>query len=148
MNVVAELLTRITALVDGLAFDHKPSGTKAPVQVIDSFLERPGTGWTEGDDFPLVRVAEYSGAYSSQSRECNVVVVGGIWTAGNVAAGTNDIKTLATALGQLTQLRMLGDYVMASPIKYYFGETEKGNEGRQPHPYHFVTFFLDFTSLV
>jgi hypothetical protein len=147
MNIVTELITRITTLLEGLSFDHKPTGNKTTVQIIDSFLERPGVGWIEGEEFPMVRVAEYSGGFLSRGRESNVVVVGGIWTAGNIAAGTADIKLLAEALGDLTKVRTLGEYRLTTPIKYYFGETEKGHEGQQPHPYHFVTFFLDFSTL-
>lgn len=146
MSITNELIARMTSLVSGLAFDYKPTGETKAVQVVDSFLERPTSSWVEGGEFPFVRIAHYSGAYFSGKEEGSLVVVGGIWTKGNVASGTADIKRLAEALKGLTLIRMLGEYKISTPIKYYFGQTDPGREGVQPHPYHFVTLYLDFAT--
>jgi hypothetical protein len=146
IDLVSQIITKITELTAGLTYDHKPTGEKKPVQVIDTFLPPRDSSWQEGGEYPLIRVAHYKGAYLSQNQTFEVVVLAGIYTAGDIAAGTAAIKELAAAIGKLTQSRLIGNYRLDTPINYQFGDNSRGAEGIQPHPYHYVTFYLQLTS--
>ena len=146
IDLVDQIITRLTELTAGLTYDHKPSGEKRSVQIVDTFLPPRTATWKEGQDYPLIRVAHYKGAYLSQGRDYDVVLMGGIYTAGDIASGTAAIKELEAAIGKLAQSRLIDQYRLATPIEYQFGDSDRGAEGIQPHPYHYVTFYLKFTS--
>lgn len=146
-DLVTQIIAKIAELTTGLTYDHKPTGEKRAVQIVDTFLPDRTEVWQEGQDYPLVRVAHFKGAYLSHNQNFEVVVLAGIYTAGDIAAGTAAIKELAAAIGKLAQSRLIGNYRLDTPINYQFGDNSRGAEGIQPHPYHYVTFYLQLTSV-
>ncbi len=147
MNKLVDLLIdKIGEVCVDLVFTNKSSGQPRGVRVVHSFTPKDNS-WSEGEALPIVRVCQHKGSYLSSRQELSVVVVGAIWTMGDVAAGTRDIKKLADAIGGLTRSRQVGVYKLTTPIDYFFGlETERSREGIQPHPVHIVTFYLNFTT--
>lgn len=138
------LIARLQLLTADLLFDHKPTGIQTAPQVIEAFLPPAGRDWEEGQDHPLVRVAIYKGSFDLRPQTTSAVITGGIWTSGDVVAGTKDIMTLAEALGGIIKPRGYPPFRLVTPVDFYFGDQQSGQEGFQPHPYHYVTLFPTF----
>jgi hypothetical protein len=143
----AETFTaRLVDLTEDLLFDYKPDpvNKRAP-QIIETMLPPRSSGHQEGQEFPLVRWAIHHGGFDRmRPAPFSVILHGGIYTAGNIVAGTRDITALTMALGKIVDNRSFPPYKLETPISFTIGSGEPGQEGLQPHPYYWVTMKLQF----
>ncbi|MGI6655257.1 MAG: hypothetical protein ACOX5Z_00195 [Desulfobulbus sp.] len=143
LDLLDVLLARVGELSADLRLHHLPTGSLRAPRIINGFLPaaRPADR-QEGDEYPLVRVSLHRFAYSVAPTDVEVLLIGGIHTPGTVADGNRDILTLAECLGGMTRFRCLGEYRLIGPIQCALGSQERGEEGIQPHPYHFCMLRL------
>lgn len=143
-GLTAQLISRIQERTSDLRFDHKPTGEKKAPEIIEAFLPPIAREWQEGQDHPFVRVAIYKGVFDLRPNTLSAVITGGIYTAGDVVAGTRDITILAEALGGIIKPRGYPPLRLVTPVSFEFGDQQPGHEGFQPHPYHYVSLFPTF----
>lgn len=141
----ALLTSRLAELTAGLVFEHKPSGTTRPVQVIETMLPPRERNYEEFGEFPLVCWAVHKGNFDARRpAPFSVAITGAIWTSGTIVDGSRDIVRLATALGNIVKRRSFAPYRLETPVPFQIGDTRAGNEGLQPHPTYWLTMQLNF----
>lgn len=143
----ANLLTdRLADLTQDLLFDYKPTGEKVSPHIVETMLAPKAAGYQEGQEFPLVRWAIHEGGFDfMRPSPFGIIVHAGIYTAGDIIAGTRDITALALALGKIVNDRSFPPYRLVTPVSFTIGSPEQGSEGLQPHPYYWATMKLQFT---
>ncbi len=142
----ADLLTaRLIEITQDLRFFHKPSGILKAPQVVGTMLSEKDRSYQEGDEFPLVRWAAHQGVFTFKaSASFAVILDGGIYTDGDIAAGTADIAALTMALGKITDKPWFQPYKLSNRVPFQLGSPEKNSLGIQPHPYYFTRLNLEF----
>lgn len=153
----AEMMnSRLLALVDGLSYDHEPSGAKVAVKVYESMLPDREPGYQVGDDFPFVRWAIYGGGFDHlRPQPFKMVINCGLWTAdvlsgddvdskATIIKGTREIQELVGAIGKIVQHRTFKPFRMNTPVPFMFGDMNEGGEGVQPHPYYYGRLLPEF----
>ena len=141
----ATLKARLTELVQGLSFHHKPTGGLVAPQIIDIMLERPKEAVEEAEEYPYVRWLIVDGAFTNRSpSRFTVMLDGGIYTAGTVAEGSADITRLCLALGRIVESPWIDQYKMQDQVRFSLGiPGDDKDPGIQPHPYHHCRLFLE-----
>lgn len=136
---------RLSELTMGLLFDHMRTNEKISPQIVETMLAEKPDDYQEADEFPYVRWAMHKGELMDREPgRFDVIISGGIWTKGDTAQGTSDIKLLLTSLSRLLDKRSFKPYRLSNRIPYSIGDPRSGNEGLQPHPYHYLTLKLQF----
>lgn len=143
----ATLLTaRLTELTRDLLFEYKPTGVKSAPQIVETMLASKAHDYVEGQEMPLVRWAIYEGGFDRfHSSPFSIILHAGIYTSGDIVAGTRDITSLALALGRIVDNRSFPPYRLETPVPFTIGSSEPGSEGLQPHPYYWLTMKLQYT---
>lgn len=142
----ALLQARFESLVASLQFDHKPTGVKRAVQVINPMLERI-RGHEEGEEHPYLRWAICEGSFEPRKPQPFKVVVSlGLYTAGSIDDGNADIQSFTTAVGKIVLDRAFPPSRLVTPVPFTIGDPRDGFEGLQPHPYYYAGMILQFTT--
>lgn len=140
----ALLTARLTELVADLAFDYKPDGSKRAPQIINPMLPARSSSHQEGEHLPFVRWSIYKGFFAKRPEPFSVYVSAGIYTAGDIDAGNEDILSLALALGAIVENKSYPPYRLQTPVEFQLGDPREGHEGLQPHPQYYMSMILDF----
>ncbi|KJS00891.1 MAG: hypothetical protein VR65_10820 [Desulfobulbaceae bacterium BRH_c16a] len=139
------LTARLAELTGSLRFEHKPSGVARAPQIVETMLPPKSHDHQEGQEFPLVRWAIHNGGFDfMRPAPFGIILHAGIYTSGDIIAGTRDITTLALALGRIANDRSFPPYRLETPVPFTIGSPEQGSEGLQPHPYYWLTMKLQF----
>lgn len=140
------LASRLEELVADLRYTHKPSGQLKPPHVVR--LQLPGKERSQGEaeDFPLVRWKITGGQFTRMGPALfSVEINAGIYTPGTITDGDGEISELALALGQIVNKPWYKPYKLLNSAPFAFGSTEPQSKGMQPHPYYWVSLYLEFS---
>lgn len=138
--------TRIDELVADLLLYNKPTDSRKAPEVIETMLPLKSSDYTEFDQYPHVCWAIHSGGFSSRNDEpFSIVLAGAVYAESDIVSGTEDLLTLTNALGKIVERRAYDGYLLQTPVTFTLGSRDKGREGLQPHPLHWVHMSLDFT---
>ncbi len=124
-------------------------------RIFQTMLPAKGHQHQEGYDFPLICWTHYGGSLTHLEPsafkvcvDCGIRVDDTIGTSmEQIISGTEAIHSLLHALHQLAGRRKFGRYKLQLPFDYIIGSSEKGHEGRQPHPYYWLRLELSFVAV-
>ncbi len=139
------LTSRLQALTADLRYLHKPSGDLIAPVIVETMLPPKESGYEEGQDIPLVRWLITGGEFAGLSPAPFAVRIdAGIYTAGSITDGTRDITELTMALGKIVRKPWYKPFKLTDRISFLLGDQDREAPGIQPHPYYWVSLYLQF----